>query len=101
MHVYVISVVIYTTVLSQMPKSKSSSIQPQRSGHLKKKVEEDEEDEISNLEREPSPIDDYDADGDYSNRKKKRPPTFPIKTHRMMTCNHSYPINQSLRNKGI
>ena len=65
MHVYVISVVIYTTVLPQMPKSKSSSIQPQRSGHLKKKVEEDEEDEISDLEREPSPIDDSDADGDY------------------------------------
>ena len=65
MHVYVISVVIYTTVLSQMHKSKSSSIQPQRSGHLKKEIEEDEEDEISDLEREPSPIDDSDADGDY------------------------------------
>ena len=65
MHVYVISVVIYTTVLSQMHKSKSSSIQPQRSGHLKKEIEENEEDEISDLEREPSPIDDSDADGDY------------------------------------
>ena len=63
MHVCVIFVVIYTTVLSQM--SKSSSIRPQRYGHLKKKVEEDEEDEISDVEGEPSPINDSDADGDY------------------------------------
>ena len=60
MHVYVISVVIYTTVLSQM--SKSSSIRPQCSGHLKKKVDEDE---LSDVDGEPSPINDSDADGDY------------------------------------
>ena len=59
MHVYVISVVIYTTVLSQM--SKSSSILPQHCGNSKKKVEEDE---LRAVEAEPSPIDDSDANVD-------------------------------------
>ena len=39
-----------------------SSIRPQRSRHLKKNVEEDE---LSDVEYEPSPMDDSDADGDY------------------------------------
>ena len=57
---YVISVVIYTTVFTQM--SKSSSIRPQRRGHSKKKVEEEE---LSEVEAECSPLDDSDANEDY------------------------------------
>ena len=60
MYVYVISVVIYTTVFTQM--SKSSSIRPQRRGHSKKKVEEEE---LSEVEAECSPLDDSDANEDY------------------------------------
>ena len=60
MHVYIISVVIYTTVLTQI--SKSSSIRQQRCGHSNKKVEEEE---VSEVEAVCSSINDSDADEDY------------------------------------
>ena len=88
-HVYVISVVIYTTVLSQM--SKSSFIRPQRSGHLKKKAEEDE---LSDVEGEPSPINDSDADGDYVQPSEEEASEVSDHDVRSLLSNKSIPEKQ-------